>query len=91
MQQIFQDAVGNTEQNTRLDDINKRFAVFNACFKEFQHSIPNSLLHTIETLDDVLKFYSTPVSAITPYENLKNIKLPPNVHVQYEYQRFHPG
>ncbi|KAF2895187.1 hypothetical protein ILUMI_10987 [Ignelater luminosus] len=90
LQQIFQDAVGSTDQNARLDDINKRFAVFNACYKEFQHCIPNSLLHTIETVDDVVKFYSTPVSTITPYENLKNIKLPANVHVQYDYHRFHP-
>lgn len=87
---IFQNAVGSIDQNARLDNLTKRFAVFNACYKEFQHCIPNSVLHTIETIGDVVKFYTTPVSTITPYDNMKNMELPPNLHVQYEYHRFHP-
>jgi len=90
LQDIFQNTMGTIDKSVRLDDLNKRFSIFNACYTEFQHCIPNSLLHTIETIGDVAKFYATPVSTITPYDKLKTMELPPNLHVQHEYHRFHP-
>ncbi|KAK5641735.1 hypothetical protein RI129_010282 [Pyrocoelia pectoralis] len=87
---IFNSILGTKDEETRLDDLTVRFQVFDACYKELQHGIPNSLLYTIETIGDVQNFYTTPISTITPYDNLKNIDLPPNLHVQFEYHRFHP-
>ncbi|KAF5270675.1 hypothetical protein FQA39_LY01413 [Lamprigera yunnana] len=87
---IFQNIMGCKDKHFRLKDINKRFKLFNACYVEFNHGIPNSLLYTMETIGDVIQFYTTAISTITPYENLKNLELPPNLHVEYEYHRFHP-
>lgn len=36
--------------DTELQDAIIRFQLFSSCFKEFQHGIPNSMLHTFETL-----------------------------------------
>lgn len=74
-----------------LKDLSKKFSLLNSCFKQFNHGIPNSLLHIIETTDDILKFYKTPVNITIPLDMMKNVDLPKNLHIQYEYHRFHPG
>ncbi|KAF5291459.1 hypothetical protein FQR65_LT01770 [Abscondita terminalis] len=87
---ILEGIIGTKDDNFRLDDLNKRFEIFQACSNEFQHSIPNSLLHVVQTVGDLIDYYATPVATITPYENLQNLELPKNLHVQHEYHRFHP-
>ncbi len=39
---------------------------------------------------DVLNFYTTPVDMTAPYDKLKTMELPPNLHVLHDYYRFHP-
>uniref|UniRef100_A0A1B6BYY2 Large ribosomal subunit protein mL50 n=1 Tax=Clastoptera arizonana TaxID=38151 RepID=A0A1B6BYY2_9HEMI len=73
-----------------IETAEKKFMLLNECFKEFNHGIPNSLLHTISTIGDVQKFYETPVVTTTPLDLMKNLELPPNLHVNYEPVRFHP-
>ncbi|KYN00108.1 39S ribosomal protein L50, mitochondrial [Cyphomyrmex costatus] len=76
--------------DTKLEDHVLRFKLFVACEEEFKHSIPNSLLYTIESIGDLKQFYSTPVESTTPYEALRKIDLPKNLHIQQDYHRFHP-
>ncbi|KAJ4439136.1 hypothetical protein ANN_15093 [Periplaneta americana] len=73
-----------------LDDSSVKFQILNECSKEFQHSVPNSLLSTIHTMEDVVEFYKTPVHKIAPLDAMKNMDLPENLHIQTEYHRFHP-
>ncbi|XP_050446163.1 39S ribosomal protein L50, mitochondrial [Cataglyphis hispanica] len=80
----------STNDDTKLEDPILRFKLFVTCEREFKHSIPNSLLYTIESIDDLKQFYTTPVDIKTPYEALGRIDLPKNLHVQQEYHRFHP-
>lgn len=40
---------------------------------------------------DLRQFYLTPVDITTPYEALRTMELPKNLHVQQDYHRFHPG
>jgi len=58
------------------------------------HDVPNSLVHTMTSLDKVLTFYSTPVDARTSYERMEAAAnkghLPPNLHVQLDPHRFDP-
>ncbi|KMQ96990.1 39s ribosomal protein mitochondrial [Lasius niger] len=79
----------STHDDTKLEDV-LRFKLFVACEEEFKHSIPNSLLYTIESIEDLKRFYTTPVDVTTPYEALGRIDLPKNLHIQQEYHRFHP-
>lgn len=36
-------------------------------------------------------FYETPVDTTVPLDRMKNMDLPKNLHVLYNYTRFHPG
>lgn len=38
-----------------------------------------------------MKFYKTTVETKTPLEAMKDIELPPNMHILYEPHRFNPG
>ncbi|KAK9512987.1 hypothetical protein O3M35_001283 [Rhynocoris fuscipes] len=68
----------------------QRYQVLNSCYKEFKHSVPNSILHQIHSYDDLVAFYSTPVDTTLPLDKMKSVDLPPNLHIQYEPLRFHP-
>lgn len=58
------------------------------------HRVPNSLLHTMTTLDKVFTFYSTEVTDQSPYDliesGVRQGTLPQNLHVQLEPYRFDP-
>ena len=55
----------------RLDDDAEKAGVLMALERAFGgHSVPNSLLHRIETLDHAFRYYSAPVDTSTPYEKL---------------------
>ncbi|XP_046827764.1 uncharacterized protein LOC124428119 isoform X1 [Vespa crabro] len=81
----------STRDEAKLEGGLSRFKIFAACAEEFKHSVPNSLLCIIETVGDLKEFYHTPVDTATPLETLRRMQLPKNLHVQYEYHRFHPG
>ncbi|XP_044759817.1 39S ribosomal protein L50, mitochondrial [Coccinella septempunctata] len=87
LDEIFNSVLG---QEKKLSNLPQKTEVLRACFSKFQHSVPNSLLRTIKTLDDIRNFYNTPVDTSTPYDKLRNMDLPENLHVQYDYVRFHP-
>lgn len=40
--------------------------------------------------DDVVKFYETAVNTFLPLDELCTRELPPNLHVEHKYTRFHP-
>ncbi|CAG9773766.1 unnamed protein product [Ceutorhynchus assimilis] len=90
LQELFNQTLGKTELNLKISNLDQRFKLFAACANKFNHSIPNSQLHQIETLEDVVKFYATPVDTRTPLDRMRSMELPENLHIQFEYQRFHP-
>ncbi|XP_066139798.1 large ribosomal subunit protein mL50 [Euwallacea fornicatus] len=88
--EIFKGIIGKSELDTKVVELNDRFKLFSACAAKLGHSIPNSLLHQIETLEQVLKFYATPVDTRTPLDKMRSMELPENLHVQFEYCRWNP-
>ena len=88
---VFEKILGSSNGDTPVGDLTQKFHLCSACAKEFDHPIPNSLLHTIETLNDIKKFYRTPVDTITPLDRMRDMELPENLHVQFDYHRFLPG
>ncbi|XP_013194957.2 large ribosomal subunit protein mL50 [Amyelois transitella] len=74
----------------KFEGLDVKFNILNACYKETGHSVPNSLLHTIECVDDLKEFYQTPVDTKTPFDALTKMELPKNLHIQENYVRFHP-
>ncbi|CAD1479693.1 unnamed protein product, partial [Heterotrigona itama] len=79
-----------TAHKTKLDDPLQRFNLFLACEQEFQHLITNSVLYDIRTVGDLKKYYRRHVSNLTPLDAMRSIELPKNLHINYDYLRFHP-
>lgn len=40
--------------------------------------------------DDVVKFYETAIKTFLPLDELRTMELPPNLHIEHNYTRFHP-
>ncbi|XP_004526980.1 39S ribosomal protein L50, mitochondrial [Ceratitis capitata] len=74
----------------KLSNLEEKFTFLNACFQGFQHSVPNSQVHELQSIGDVVQFYKTPVNTTVPYDALKTATLPENLHIQYDYVRFNP-
>ncbi|KMY98039.1 39S ribosomal protein L50, mitochondrial [Drosophila simulans] len=77
-------------KSDQLGNLAEKFEFLNACFQELQHGVPNSQVHELRTVSDVIAFYQTSVDTTVPFDALKRIELPENLHIQYEYVRFHP-
>ncbi|XP_043260042.1 39S ribosomal protein L50, mitochondrial [Colletes gigas] len=88
---ICNDQAISTNDSTKLEDPLQRFNLFLACEKELQHSIPNSVLYSIETIADLKEFYQTPIGVNTPLDGMRTMELPKNLHITYDYHRFHPS
>ncbi|XP_054016171.1 uncharacterized protein LOC128896744 [Hylaeus anthracinus] len=88
--QICRDQTITTDSDTKIEDPLQRFNLFLACEQEFQHSIPNSVLFSIETIGNLKKYYQTPVGNCNPLDAMQTMELPKNLHINYEYHRFHP-
>jgi len=80
------------EGGENLSDPLVKYKVLSKCFAEFNHDVPNSQLHKMNSLYDVIEYYMSPVRTTTSYDNLCNntSKLPPNLSIQAEPIRFHP-
>ncbi|XP_067004047.1 large ribosomal subunit protein mL50 [Anabrus simplex] len=86
---ICEEVLGDTGNNS-CSEPDVKFKILDACYQEFKHSVPNSLLCRIQNVDDIIKFYTTPVDVTLPLDAMKTVELPPNLHIQHEYVRFHP-
>nr|XP_019933519.2 uncharacterized protein LOC109623416 [Aedes albopictus] len=80
--------IGNPKQKFASNQ--QKFDFLAACFSAFKHGVPNSRLHEIESVEDTLAFYATPVDTTLPLDALKTVELPENLYIQHEYIRFHP-
>lgn len=80
----------NGGDQRKLTDLGEKFKFLAVCCQELQHGVPNSQVHELTTVADVIAFYQKAVDTTVPYDALKRIELPENLHIQYEYLRFHP-
>lgn len=85
---IYTSVLGTTDPNTQLTDIKNKFNLLKACEDKLEHTVPSSQLHSMLTLADVTRYFKTPVDVRTPYDKLKDMELPENLHVQFDYLRF---
>jgi len=73
-----------------LDNNRIKYNFLTTLAKEFDHEVSDMILHEIKSVGDAYRYYSTSVESKTPLEQLKDIDLPKNLHVLYEYSRFDP-
>ena len=59
---------------------------------KFKHNIPNTSLNDIKTIGDLVNYFMTEIKGTSSLEDLKqNPDLPPNLHINLEYNRFDPA
>uniref|UniRef100_A0A182IM66 Large ribosomal subunit protein mL50 n=1 Tax=Anopheles atroparvus TaxID=41427 RepID=A0A182IM66_ANOAO len=68
----------------------QKFAFLSACTDALGHSVPNSILHDVHTVEDALIFYQTPIDTRLPLDAINSVELPENLHIQHEHIRFNP-
>ncbi|XP_015371157.1 PREDICTED: uncharacterized protein LOC107166851 isoform X2 [Diuraphis noxia] len=86
---IANNTVNQTKASYSLSK-NEKIRLLKKCEEVVDHQVPNSLLHTMNTLGDIFEFYETPIDTVVPYDALQNRELPPNLHILSNYHRFHP-
>lgn len=79
-----------TQSTHKFASIEEKFNLLAACFNGFKHSVPNSQIYELKTVGDVVEFYKTSVDSTVPYDAMKEMDLPQNLHIQYDYLRFNP-
>ena len=48
-------------KNTSLDNLDTKLQILNSLSSEFSHHVPNSLLHEMKTVADLLVFYQVTI------------------------------
>lgn len=78
--------------DAKLTDVPVKYELLKSCQQAFDdHLVPNSILHEIRTVQDVIGFYSTPIETTLPMDRIANIPdLPQNLYIQQDYVRFSP-
>lgn len=54
----------------------------------FKKDIPNSAMHHMEKMSDVVEYFKTEKRDTTVYEDMAKLDLPKNLHIQLEPIRF---
>uniref|UniRef100_A0A182NM80 C2H2-type domain-containing protein n=1 Tax=Anopheles dirus TaxID=7168 RepID=A0A182NM80_9DIPT len=81
---------GLNDSKQSFSGTQQKFAFLSACGKAFDHWVPNSMLHELQTIEDAIIFYQTPIDTRLPLDAIRTVELPENLHIQQDYVRFHP-
>ncbi|XP_045597035.2 uncharacterized protein mRpL50 isoform X1 [Procambarus clarkii] len=87
---ICSQLIKSSNPDTPFKDASTKFQVLAQCSKTLKHAVPNSLMHKITNIRELVTFYETPVNTSVPLDMMKDMDLPKNLHVIYKYNRFHP-
>ena len=62
------------------------------CIAKFDHDIPNTKLNELNTIADLVEYFSTEQRDTSSFEDLyRQPDLPKNMHINTEYKRFDPA
>ncbi|KFU92152.1 hypothetical protein M959_02063, partial [Chaetura pelagica] len=84
VKEVFGPSLPENWQQTPLDDTRLKFHLLAQLAAELHHTVPNSQLHLMRSVGDVLDFYSTPVKDASKFDELCAAKLPPNLKIVWE-------
>uniref|UniRef100_A0A182QVB5 C2H2-type domain-containing protein n=1 Tax=Anopheles farauti TaxID=69004 RepID=A0A182QVB5_9DIPT len=76
---------GLNDSKQPFSGIQQKFSFLSACGKSFQHWVPNSLLHEVQTVEDAIIFYQTPIDTRLPLDAIQTVELPENLYIQQDY------
>ncbi|KAM9099220.1 39S ribosomal protein L50, mitochondrial [Sarcophilus harrisii] len=82
---VFNTHVNNDWQETSLEKNQLKFMLLAQLAEEFGHAVPNSRLHKMRIVKDVVHFYSIPVQDGTKFDEISSRQLPSNLKITWDY------
>lgn len=73
-----------------LTDSYIKYKLVSSFIEEFNHDVPASVLTNMKTVSDCVEYFGTEVRTTSALEDMKEIDLPKNLSIMYEYERFDP-
>lgn len=82
---IFGSSAPSNWQDIPLDDGRLKFSFLARLADDLGHAVPNSRLHQMCRVGDVLEFYNVPVQDRSTFDGLVASNLPPNIKITWGY------
>ncbi|XP_034360007.1 large ribosomal subunit protein mL50 [Arvicanthis niloticus] len=85
MKEVLGSSLPNNWQDISLDDGHVKFRLLADLAADLGHAVPNSRLHQMCRVRDVLDFYNVPVQDKSKFDELVASNLPPNLKISWSY------
>ncbi|KAM6169702.1 large ribosomal subunit protein mL50 [Rhynchocyon petersi] len=85
VKEVFGPSVPKDWQDISLEDGHLKFRLLAHLADDLGHAVPNSRLHQMCQVKDVLDFYSVPVQDQSKFDELIAKNLPPNLKITWNY------
>ncbi|XP_075416357.1 large ribosomal subunit protein mL50 [Tenrec ecaudatus] len=85
VKEVFGPSVPPNWQDISLEDGHLKFRLLAHLADDLGHAVPNSKLHQLCTVRDVLEFYTIPAQDIAKFDELTARNLPPNLKITWGY------
>ncbi|XP_019584809.2 large ribosomal subunit protein mL50 [Rhinolophus sinicus] len=85
VKEVFGSSAPSNWQDVSLEDGHLKFSFLSRLADDLGHAVPNSRLHEMCRVRDVLDFYNVPVQDRCKFDELIASNLPPNVKITWGY------
>ncbi|KAM6183371.1 large ribosomal subunit protein mL50 [Erethizon dorsatum] len=85
IKEIFGSSLLSNWQDISLEDCHMKFSLLAQLADDLGHAVPNSRLHQMCSVRDVLDFYNVPVQDRSKFDELNASNLPPNLKITWGY------
>ncbi|XP_006164611.1 39S ribosomal protein L50, mitochondrial isoform X1 [Tupaia chinensis] len=85
VKEVFGSSLSTNWQDISLEDVHQKFSLLAHLADDLGHAVPNSKLHQMCRVKDVLDFYSIPVQDRSKFDELNASNLPPNLKITWNY------
>ncbi|XP_008063002.1 39S ribosomal protein L50, mitochondrial [Carlito syrichta] len=85
VKEIFGSSLSTNWQDISLEDVHLKFSLLAHLADDLGHVVPNSRLHQMCRVRDVLDFYNVPVQDRSKFDELNASNLPPNLKITWNY------
>uniref|UniRef100_A0A8C5YHJ7 Large ribosomal subunit protein mL50 n=1 Tax=Microcebus murinus TaxID=30608 RepID=A0A8C5YHJ7_MICMU len=85
VKEVFGSTLPSNWQDISLEDGRLKFNLLAHLADDLGHAVPNSRLHQMCRVRDVLDFYNVPVQDRSKFDELNASNLPPNLKITWSY------
>ncbi|XP_036996711.2 39S ribosomal protein L50, mitochondrial [Artibeus jamaicensis] len=85
VKEIFGSSAPSNWQDISLEDGHLKFGFLARLADDLGHAVPNSRLHEMSRVRDVLDFYKVPIQDRSKFDELIASNLPPNLKITWGY------